>query len=101
MLCEKCENLYFPEVDADWNVSIGCKSPSVIDVFCNFMRLYKCKYYRKISYVKMLKETKNSLQRLIWYNRKRKPVNKHSFSYVIDRNNEYLEYKNYLFEIIQ
>ena len=101
LLCEKCEKYYFPEVDEDGHVSMGCKSPSVIDVFCNFVRRFKCKYYRKISYEKMLKEIKNLLRRLIWYNRKGKTIPGLTLWYVLARYEEYLDFKDYLFRIIK
>lgn len=101
ILCEKCEKFYFPEFDED-GYSMGCQSPSVVDVFDNFIRLYKCKYYRKISYDKMLKETKKALSRLFWYSRKSRsnyPIGRNRR--IIQSRNEYFEYRDYLFNTLQ
>jgi len=103
ILCEKCEKFYFPEGDEDGMVSMGCSSPSVIDVFGNFIRLYKCRYYRKISYKKMFRETKLQLHALIWENwrRKKSRYPKGRVSHMRSLQKEYFEYRDYLFGIIQ
>jgi len=89
LLCEKCNNYYFEEEG-------GCASPSVIDVFGNFFRKYKCKYYRKITYENMLNQTKAMLRILLWimklgHNRKH--------LYQIGRNRRIIEARKYYFEL--
>lgn len=105
ILCEKCEKFSFPEGDEDGNFSMGCSSPSVIDIFGNFTRRYKCRYYRKISYKKLLKETKNVLHGLVYYRlfRSRRKIRwvKGRVRHLISLQKEYFEYKNYLFQILQ
>ena len=99
ILCEKCDKFYFPEFDED-GYSIGCQSPSVIDVFDNFIRLYKCKYYRKISYNNMLKEAKKALSRLLWLNHRTRsnyPIGKNRR--IIQFRKDYFNYRDYLFTI--
>lgn len=102
ILCEKCNNFYFPEMDEDENFSMGCSSPSVIDVFGNFTRRYKCKYYRKITYKKMFRETIMSLYRLTGHNlryRSKSKFPKGRNNHMIAQQEDYFEYRDYLFQI--
>lgn len=62
ILCDVCENYLWSEPDEDNNWCADCLSPSVISVFMNFFRLKKCKYYREISYSKLLDRCKFCLR---------------------------------------
>jgi len=107
LLCEKCNNFYFPECDEDGCWSIGCKNPNVLEVFNNFCRRYKCKYYQKISLEKMLRETKRVLTRItnhLFHYRDSKYVRKASrfiMGLVKTRLETYLGYRDYLMRLIK
>lgn len=103
ILCEKCDQFLFPECDEDGIWSAGCKSPKVVSVFMNFFRKKKCRYYQKISYDKLLKETKIVLSRLtsytFHYRDKRYPGHVSPFNLNRFKTNlqDYIEFKEFLF----
>lgn len=104
ILCDKCEKYIWPEPDEDGNWSAGCLSPSVISIFMNFFRKNKCKYYKKISYGKLLKRCKFKLSHINHYSfyyrdRDKRIVSKwgkYSRSRLREHINDYLELRDYL-----
>ena len=75
----------------------GCRSPSVIDIFGNFIRKYKCRYYKKIKYTKLLNIAKQRLRQLIYLNR----VRYQAFERKLWLQKKYFEYRDYLFQIVK
>lgn len=94
LLCEKCNNYYFDG---------GCKSPSVIDAFGNFYRRYKCKYYRKIKYKRLIFHCRQILRQLIYGGRRRAKYGNHYYplSHYLWEQEKYFLLKDLLFQIIQ
>lgn len=102
--CEMCQEFEFPEPDEDGNVTMWCNNPKVICIFMNFVRKYKCKYYRKILYTRLLKQCNNEVSeigRLSWYYRDmRKGKTKwFTIARMSRAINHYLELRNYLFTL--
>ena len=107
ILCDKCEKYLFPEIDEDNCWSAGCTSPSVVSIFLNFFRLKKCKYYKKISYPKLLERCKFVLGEINSYSfhyRDKKYKGK-STKWVLKHLNglitDYIEFRDYLFSEIK
>lgn len=104
ILCDMCDKYLFPEPDEDGIWSAGCRSPSVITEFMNFFRLKKCKYYRKISYSKLLERCKFLLSNINSYSfhyrdsKYRKKLGKFNRHRLEMHINDYLEFRNYLFK---
>ena len=104
LLCQKCNNYLHPDYDG----SDGCESPKVIDIFGNFHRKKKCKYYQKIKREKMLKLVKYILGRinsLLFYYRDNpdtrllRKMTKSRINAIKWRRQDYLTYLNYLLEL--
>lgn len=107
ILCEKCDNFLFPECDEDGYIGVGCREPKVVDVFMNFFRKFKCKYYKQLTYSKMHKEVKNRLRVITsfsFYYRDPRPtgprrLRKWEFQVLKSDITRYLAYRDYLFSI--
>jgi len=102
--CEKCQNFEFPELDEDGNAFPWCNHPKVICVFMNFMRKYKCKYYRQILYTKLLKQVENKfldLDQFFFYYRERqwKPITTWRIKSFKKELEHYLDLRDYLFTL--
>lgn len=106
-LCEICNNFISPEPDEDGFICMGCKSPKVISEFQNFIRKYKCKYFRKITYENFFQETKKILSRITnktFHYRDKKykyKTNKHTiqdYKYLIE---DYINFRDYLFSKLE
>jgi len=106
-LCVICNNYISPEPDEDGIICLGCKSPKVISEFGNFLRKYKCKYYRKITYDNFFQETKNILRELTrktFFYRDRKCKSKTTLSTIKSYKwllNRYISYRDYLFKKLE
>jgi len=105
ILCDKCNNYRFPEPDEDGIWCADCESPSVITVFMNFFRLRKCKYYRKISYLKLLERCLFILRQINSYSfyyrdsRYRKKLGKFAMIRIQEHIRDYLDFRDYLFSL--
>lgn len=95
ILCEKCNN---------YDYEGFCESPSVISTFGNFFRKYKCKYYRRIKYGKLLLHMKRQLKSLIYYGRNRmRGVRRFRYLplgvHILWEQEHYFNLRDYLFQI--
>ena len=99
----------FLECDEDGLWADDCKDPNVVTVFGNFYRKKKCKYYKQITYEKMLKEVKRRLSAITSYSfyyrdpRKIGPLGppskltKGKITWIKFDIRRYLDYRDYLF----
>lgn len=62
--CDKCDFYLWPECDEDGCWSSGCRHEDVVSVFDNFIRIYKCKYFKPISQERAFKRLKTMRRRI-------------------------------------